>query len=47
MGNDQAIDLDKRIVNDLRNWLIFQKKYDVKDLGISLADKLVAILGKF
>ena len=47
MGNDQAIDLDKRIVNDLRNWLIFQKKYDVKDLGISLADKLVANIGKF
>ena len=47
MGNDQAIDLDKRIVNDLRNCLIFQKKYDVKDLDISLADKLVAILGKF
>ena len=25
MDNDQAIDLDNRIVNDLRNCLIFQK----------------------
>ena len=47
MGNDQAIDLDNRIVDDLRNCLIFQKSDDVKDLGISLEDKLVANLGKF
>ena len=47
MGNDQAIDLDNRIVDDLRNCLIFQKSDDMKDLGISLEDKLVANLGKF
>ena len=44
MGNDQVINLDDRIVDDLRNCLICQKS-DVKDLNISL--KLVANLGKF
>ena len=47
MDNDQVIDLDDRIVNDLRNCLIFQKSDDGKNLSISLADKLVANLGKF
>ena len=44
MDNDQVINLDDRIVDDLRNCLICQKS-DVKDLNISL--KLVANLGKF
>ena len=44
MDNDQVINLDDRIVDDLRNCLIYQKS-DVKDLNISL--KLVANLGKF
>ena len=47
MGNDQVIDLHDRIVDDLRNCIICQKSDDVKDLSISLADKLVANLGKF
>ena len=47
MGNDQVIDLDDRIVDDLRNCIICQKSDDVKDLSISLADKLVANLRKF
>ena len=47
MDNDQVIDLDDRIVNDLRNCLIFQKSDDGKNLSISLADKMVANLGKF
>ena len=47
MDNDQVIDLDDRIVDDLRNCIICQKSDDVKDLSISLADKLVANLGKF
>ena len=47
MDNDQVIDLDDRIVNDLRNCIICQKSDDVKDLSISLADKLIANLGKF
>ena len=46
MDNDQVIDLDDRIVDDLRNCIICQKSDDVKDLSISLADKLVANLGK-
>ena len=47
MDNDQVINLDNRIVEDLRNCIICQKSDDVKDLSISLADKLVANLGKF
>ena len=47
MDNDQVIDLDDRIFNDLRNCIICQKSDDVKDLSISLADKLIANLGKF
>ena len=47
MDNDQVIDLDDRIVDGLRNCIICQKSDDVKDLSISLADKLVANLGKF
>ena len=46
MENDQVIDLDDRIVDDLRNCIICQKSDDVKDLSISTADKLVANLGK-
>ena len=46
MDNDQVIDLDDRIVDDLRNCIICQKSDDVKDLSISTADKLVANLGK-
>ena len=46
IDNDQVIDLDDRIVGDLRNCLICQKSDDVKDLSISLADKLVANLYK-
>ena len=45
--NDQVINLDDRIVDDLRNCIICQKSDDVKDFSISLADKLVANLGKF
>ena len=48
MDNDQVIELDDRIVDDQRrNCIICQKSDDVKDLSISLADKLVANLGKF
>ena len=47
MDNDQVINLDDRIVDDLRNCIIFQKSDNVKDSRISLADKLVANLGKF
>ena len=47
MDNDQVIDLDDRIVDDLRNCMISQKSDDVKDFSISLADKLVANLDKF
>ena len=47
MDNDQMIDLDDRTVDDLRNCIICQKSDDVKDSSISLADKLVANLGKF
>ena len=47
IDNDQVIDLDDRIVDDLRNCIICQKSDDVKDLSISLAYKLVANLGKF
>ena len=46
IDNDQVIDLDDRIVDDLRNCIICQKSDDVKDLSISTADKLVANLGK-
>ena len=46
MDNDEVIDLDDRIVDDLRNCIICQKSDDVKDLSISTADKLVANLGK-
>ena len=45
--NDQVINLDDRIVDDLRNCIICQKSDDVNDFSISLADKLVANLGKF
>ena len=41
------INLDDRIVDDLRNCIICQKSDDVKDFSISLADKLVANLDKF
>ena len=47
MDNDQVIDLDDRIVDDLRNCIICQKSNDAKNLSISLADKLVDNLGKF
>ena len=47
MDNDEVNDLDYRIVDDLRNCIICQKSDYVKDLSISLADKLVANLGKF
>ena len=47
MDNDKVIDLDERIVDDLKNCIICQKSDDIKDLRISLADKLVANLGKF
>ena len=47
MDNDQVIHLDDRIVDDLRNCIICHKSDGVKDLSISLADKLVANLGKF
>ena len=47
MDNNQVIDLDVRIVDDLRNYIICQKSDDVKDLSISLSDKLVPNLGKF
>ena len=47
MDNDQVIDLGNRIVDDLRNCIICRKSDDVKDLSISLADKLVDNLGKF
>ena len=47
MDNDQVIDLDDRIVDNLRNCMISQKSDDLKDLSISLADKLVANLDKF
>ena len=47
IDNDQVIELDDRIVDDLRNCIICQKSDDVKDLSISLAYKLVANLGKF
>ena len=47
IDNHQVIDLDDRIVDNLRNCIICQKSDDVKDLSISLADKLVANLGKF
>ena len=47
MDNDQVINLDDRIVDNLRNCIIFQKSDNVKDSSISLADKLVANLGKF
>ena len=46
MDNDQVIDLDDRIVDDLNNCIGCQKS-EVKDLSFSLADKLVANLGKF
>ena len=36
MVNDQVIDLDDRIVDDLRNCIICQKSDDVKDFSISL-----------
>ena len=47
MDNDQVINLDERIVDDLRNFIICQKSDNGKDSRISLADKLVANLGKF
>ena len=47
IDNDQVIDLNDRIVDDLRNCIICQKSENVKDLNISVADKLVANLGKF
>ena len=47
MDNDQVINLDERIVDDLRNCIICQKSDNGKDSSISLADKLVASLGKF
>ena len=47
IDNDQVIDLNERIVDDLRNCIIYQKSENVKDLNISLADKLVANVGKF
>ena len=47
IDNDQVIDLNDRIVDDLRNCIIYQKSENVKDLNISLADKLVANVGKF
>ena len=47
MDNDEVTDLDYRIVDDLRNCIICQKSDYVKNLSISLADKLVANLGKF
>ena len=47
MDNDQVIDLDDRIVDDLRNCIVYQKTDDVKDLSISLVDKLIASLDKF
>ena len=47
IDNDQGIDLNDRIVDDLRNCIICQKSENVKDLNISVADNLVANLGKF
>ena len=47
IGNDKVIGLDDRIIDNLRNCIICQKSDDVKDLSISLADKLVANPGKF
>ena len=47
IDNDQGIDLNDRIVDDLRNCTICQKNENVKDLNISVADNLVANLGKF
>ena len=36
MGNDQVIELNDRIVDDLKNCLICQKSDDVKNLSIRL-----------
>ena len=47
IDNDQVTDLNDRIVDDLRNCIICQKSENVKDLNISVADKVVANLGKF